>query len=131
MEWAKANLQDEGWVQINAGDRAVLFVRAAPHGPRGEVRLWVRYEHFPSNIGVWVSTAALMEMDCAERRERSLQITGYTKNNLEGEAKTQADAEPPWQYATPGTLGETEIGIACYKPSAPAVPASAPRKAAH
>jgi hypothetical protein len=120
--WAKANVIP-GHYRIVIDDDPeqgiYLMAPAFNQDTTGQtVRMWVRTEYYrPDEAGVRSDTG-LAEIDCAERRARTLTLDRYKGQNLTDPLDPiDYDLDGPkaarWQYARPGSFGETMIDMAC------------------
>ena len=56
---------------------------------------------------------SLREFNCATRQMRFLQSTNYTAS---GNVRPSSSRASPWDYVTPGTMGEFELNFVCSEP---------------
>lgn len=134
-DWLEGRTFD-GWQYGGDSDDAAWFSRPAVQPSSGFRRIWIRTENKSSEdygvrnaagsrMGV-MSVIELLEVDCAQVRYRTLQASFYPAASMGGNAVTQTPDSPKWSYATPGTLGEGQVGRACRIPR-PTAPPSANR----
>jgi len=112
LVWAAANITGiEGWSLTGWGEDTVVFARGAPNPNSGSrKRIWLRFEgRDPSETSK--STVELLDIDCAEAKSITLQVTNYTLNNMAGNARSTSPNTI--QYALPGTLLEGAVKWAC------------------
>lgn len=56
---------------------------------------------------------SLREFNCSTRQMRFMQSTFYTP---EGQPRPSPSRASPWEYATPGSMGELELNFVCSPP---------------
>lgn len=84
-----------------------MFIR----GAQQERMIWVRYE-YTSPSAPSRSIRSLVEMDCAGLRTRTLQTSGFTGRNLQGNVETGHPIQA-WEYAAPDTFASLQLEAAC------------------
>ncbi|WP_370545485.1 surface-adhesin E family protein [Caulobacter sp. 17J80-11] len=114
-EWA-ATIEEQGWTHIGDSNRSIVFVRAAPQYGQHK-RTWVRYEIWGDNdesdADDGSSMVALSEVDCSQGRTRTLQLVGYSENNLRGGDRSINYDQPTWSFAVPGSMEAAVVERTC------------------
>ena len=64
------------------------------------------------------SSVTLYEFDCTEQRVRAMQVTAHEGHMQQGQQVFFAGDPWQWAYASPGTVGEIQLQIACKKRNA-------------
>ncbi|WP_309645688.1 surface-adhesin E family protein [Phenylobacterium sp.] len=106
---APPSIQTGDWSYLGRSTSAgvYMFIR----GAQREGMIWVRYE-YTSPTASSRSTRLLVELDCGGLRSRTLQSTGFSGSNLEGDAipgyPTQA-----WEFSAPDTFASLQLEAAC------------------
>lgn len=84
-----------------------MFIR----GAQREGMIWVRYEYTAPSAPSR-SSRLLVEADCAGRRTRTLQSTGFVAPNLQGDA-VPAYPIQSWEFSAPETFASLQLEAAC------------------
>ena len=114
MAWIEA-VPTLDWTPVTASENSYFLSRPAnPAKVMGMTRMWVRVEANPgqSKERLSLSIIALYEFDCLGGKARRLQSTFYKASNMTGESTTLREPTP-WDYSTPGTLGDDVFRSAC------------------
>lgn len=81
------------------------------------VRLWIRDEYFAPQVqgdALMRSTHEMMEIDCAQKRWRSLAMEIYPgSNNLGPGLRRKAEAEPRWAFIEPSSVDSMLAAKVC------------------
>lgn len=127
-QWADENLQDLGWTPLARGEEIALYMRPGPRPPGSTRLVWTRWERRrdTSHIPPALSTLSLVEVDCATGRARFRQNTTYAKNQMQGEAVSEA-LDAAWEYPVPDTMLALIATRTCSTPAAKPA-AKAPRQ---
>lgn len=106
--WIGRNLQTLGWRYVSYLTDGVNYLGPAPAtpGPGGVSRVWTRAEFFrpqsyPAGSPPERSARQLLELDCAAGRWRIVEIDGFSRNNLSGEAVVNTDPTAAWNAFSP------------------------------
>lgn len=99
------------WTFIAVSSLGDSVSLARPGNQRG--RVWIRTE-FETTTATrpYRSSRALVELDCAEWRTRTLQFSTFALNNLNGEAGP-AGGPWSWEFAAPDTFADQYLIYGC------------------
>jgi hypothetical protein len=112
QEWTAQDIEPMGWQALTSSRGVYVLVRDKMAGT--SPRLWARWEYkSPAS-----SAVELLEFDCKGKRQRTIQSSRYSGQNLLGPISTTQASSAIWVYETPGTLGETILEYACNPKSA-------------
>lgn len=103
-------IRQDGWTYRGEATSRDLIFFTRP-APQGRDRLWIRFENAASRREDFRSVRAIVEADCANGRLRSLQTTGFSNPNLEGQSVSRQSED--WFYPAPGTMHETAYDLLC------------------
>jgi hypothetical protein len=109
-----------GW-SIAAGTSDVVLLTNSGGGPPQSPRLWMRGEYRVPQASAVQSIRSLLqliEFDCASDRARTLQISTWTMQNMEGD-RLDVPASAAWSYPLPDSVTHSMMARAC-KRSPPA-----------
>lgn len=78
-------------------------------------RAWTWFYYAPYSTSEFAGEhgVSLREFNCATRQMRFIQSTHYTAT---GEVRPSSSRASPWDYVTPGTMGEFELNFVCSAP---------------
>lgn len=78
-------------------------------------RAWTWFFYAPYSTSEFAGEhgVSLREFNCAARQMRFIQSTHYTAT---GEVRPSSSRASPWDFVTPGTMGEFELNFVCSAP---------------
>ena len=103
-----SGLEIGAWTPQAGSEGAAMFTQ--PYRGTGN-RLWVRYEYREAQSGIR-SERSLVEIDCRDRRVRTVQVTSFRDSNLSG-PQVPSYSAGNWTYEAPGTVGDAIVTIYC------------------
>jgi len=119
--WAPGNIEiGDGWDVLAGTSNFVMFTKAGG-GPAQTPRVWLRTEYRENKGGNGrsiYSMVQLEEFDCANSRDRTLQITLWPLWNMRGDSERGPQAGD-WIYPLPNSVLEAIMKSACKAPAAP------------
>lgn len=97
------------WAIIHKGERTWLAVNGRIDTVKDMKRIWFGTVSVdPSKPAI---SDSLIEFDCVNRSQRTLQNTAY---DSKGDGiEHNAEKDPSWSYPAPNTVAEKVMGIAC------------------
>ena len=106
------------WVSVGMSDAAVYGIDRASIEKDGPLRrVWTMLDYREpqktSQGKAYLSSRALMEMECAKRQVRTRSMSLYSGHNLSGEALTSEGIFDQWQAVPPNSPVFTMFKVVC------------------
>jgi hypothetical protein len=115
--WKGTTLTPMGWEYVGYTPEVAAFYELPVVRLKGELpRLWQRFEYSTeqqAEFRGYRSVRFLVEYDCNRLRVRSIEISYFLKNNLEGDYFSATGGPSAWEYPAPGTIDGHLQEIVC------------------
>lgn len=116
ITWRGISIALKGWTTLGESNNYLWLYRSPVLRPPGALpRIWMRAELYPPDARdpTTLSGTTLDEVDCAQGRIRTLQEVKFPEHNLTGVSNGLSSKAGEWQFAVPGSTGDSEIKLVC------------------
>ena len=104
------------WVKVSSSPQEVVYIDFSSIINQGISRIiLVTTESKVRRKEGWMSSRAILEVDCNERRIRTLSEVLYEDNNLKGRIIQNVNYALPWDFVAPDTVGGDIAKASCVK----------------
>jgi hypothetical protein len=113
--WTGPALETDGWFFAGESpdNNEVMLLKPVGRFTKSATtrKMWVRFEQ--SNVRP-ASSVYVEEIRCTTKQLKIIQATSYYNNNLDGPVESSnAASDAQWQYAIPGSFGESIVWNSC------------------
>lgn len=105
------------WTLIGKSDSASHYYFVTPDSftkiGTNSVRFWKLIDVKENNIYGFKSFKVLTELDCSDKKERTIQFTFYDKNMGSGKVTKNINDTSSWSYISPNSIDDIGSKIIC------------------